>query len=121
MKIKIKVTKDILDRSKLCGTNKLIIVGNCAIALAVRDIFPQAGVSAGDIYPFASNGDVYSMISLPLSARSFIRAFDNFSPEGRIKMKPISFEIEVPEEIINCIGIPQVESILSNSLTLEKV
>jgi hypothetical protein len=52
MKIKIKVTKDILRKSMMCGVaesrglteDKYTSVGNCAIAVAVRDVFPNAHV-----------------------------------------------------------------------------
>jgi len=37
---KIKVTKDILELSKNCGQDEIEIIGeNCAIALALKDIF----------------------------------------------------------------------------------
>lgn len=40
MKIKIKVTKDILKRSMMCGVNDCEVSRNCAISLAVREIAP---------------------------------------------------------------------------------
>lgn len=42
MKILIKVTKDILRRSSKCNAS---ILTSCALALAVREIFPKAKVN----------------------------------------------------------------------------
>jgi len=48
IKMKIKVTKEILKKSMWCGTSagRGQIITNCAVALAVRDIFqePQLGI-----------------------------------------------------------------------------
>lgn len=73
MKLKIKVTKDILERSKMCST---MIGENCAIALAVRDIFPNAWVEEADIMPHFPKQNFSEYIPLPLSAKMFIEQFD---------------------------------------------
>lgn len=139
MTIRIHVTKDILEKAMYCGINpetgnklknEISNIGsNCGIGVAVRELFPNAWVSNSSIWLFDITPDYnYVMgrpphiyISLPIEAKAFIRRFDFFKPEDRVNMTPVSFNIDVPDEVINRIGIQEVESILSNSLTLEKV
>lgn len=113
MRIKIRITKEILKESMYCDKEGLS--RNCAIALAVVEIFPGAAVGTWGIY--LDNGE----ISLPENASDFVRKFDDATPSERAKLTPMSFDVEVPDKIINYIGIEEVKSILSNSLTLEKV
>jgi hypothetical protein len=117
MKIKIHVTKDILEKTKMCGEieEQRELASNCAISVAVREIFPYALVGCSTIEVQGS-----TIIKLPIKACNFVSAFDRNFPEERVLMDPISFDIEVPEKVINSIGISQVEKILSESLTLEK-
>lgn len=131
MKILIKVTKEILERSKMCGVSGYRnVVRDCAVAEASREIFPTAGVCVDSnddtgyvIAPFLCAGidkDIIS-IQLPKSASRFIREFDCATPERRAAMEPVSFEIDVPSEVIDKIGISEVYRILSESKTLELV
>lgn len=114
-KLKINITQDILEKSKNCGGN----ASNCAISTAIRDIFPNAKTYPSGI---KQNGNYEECgIHLPNEAIDFICKFDFKSPEERVKMKPISFEIEVPDVIIDKIGISQVEEILKESTTMELV
>lgn len=126
MKITVKITKDVLKRSMMCGTmSNLGAVGkNCAIALAVIDIFPDAIVGPQKIYPFGDyvNGDG-NKIDLPWEAISFIFYFDDLkkTPEARLALPEFSFEIEVPHSVIEKIGIGEAYRVLSESKTLELV
>lgn len=119
MTILIKVTKEILEKSMYCGIGwgGGSIIENCAIAYAVREIFPGAQVGDG-IYLYNMNAE---KIPIPVEAQGFIGKFDGLMPGDRVKMKPISFEIEVPSEVIDQIGIGDVYKILSESKTLELV
>jgi hypothetical protein len=121
IKLKISVTKEILKKSKYCST--LFNLGpsseNCAIALAVRDIFPNAIVGIKDM--FFGVDVVESPISLPIVARRFIAEFDSSSPDLRIKMNPVSFEITVPNYVIDKINIDELRPLLVNHPTLELV
>jgi len=113
MKILIKVTKEVLKRSMFCsGTS---INENCAIALAVRDLFPRATVGASFINSLAEQ------IELPDSAIRFIYKFDSKTPDQRLQMHPLSFEVDVPDSVINEVGISEAYRILSESKTLELV
>ena len=120
MKMKIKVTKDILKRSMMCGTkNDDFVAHNCAIALAVRDLLPEAAVSSRSI--FLHINDRLVSIELPNEASKFISEFDKLStqPEKRLTLSEVEFTIDLPEKVINNIGINEVKSILANSQTLE--
>lgn len=130
MKIKIKVTKEILERSACC--TKDLCTFNCAIAEAIREIFPwsSTGGTNINIWDSRKNRDNWLsfrssphpiVISLPFNARLFIQDFDLRTPDLRIAMTPISFDIEVPNGLINQIGIGQVYKILSESKSLEMV
>ncbi len=116
MIIKVKVTKEILKRTYMCSTK---YNENCAVAEAVRELFPDALVGRHSIALATTPG----YIALPLEATRFINAFDGWwhQPDVRLTLPEFSFEIDVPNEIINSIGIGQVYKILSESKTLEHV
>ena len=121
-KLKITVTKEILAKSMKCGGD----MGNCAVSQAVRDIFPNAATGFFDIYPFAFplvNGWLNKRIriSLPDNAQGFIKQFDSTHEKNRPNLPEISFEIEIPEEIINRINIDELLPLLTNHPTLELI
>jgi len=115
MKILIKVTKDVLRRSAMCKMDNEVTT-NCAFALALKDVFPKAwaGISTISFAPGA-------YIKTPEKMRNFMFEFDSLTPEERKDMPEQSFEIEVPQEIIDQIGLSEVYKILSESKTLELV
>lgn len=119
-KLKITVTKEILKRSKYCGVKGKgldDLASNCAIALAVRDVFPQAIVGVDRI----CFGLAEQMSILPKIAQNFINQFDRYGPDARPLIKPISFEIEIPDSVINQINIDELKPLLTNHPTLELV
>lgn len=118
MKILIKVTKDVLRRSAGCTAGKTIISQNCAVALALRDLFPQAQVGYPDMCFYFGQREEYILNSDVLM---FIHRFDKASPEERLLFPEFSFEIEVPSAVIDKIGIGQAYKVLSESKTLELV
>lgn len=113
MKLRINVTEEILKASSNCINSCL--PNNCAVALAVRDIFPEARVGHFNII---FDGSYRYSSKLPYEARTFIARFDSLSPEGRSKMTPISFDIAIPEEAIQSIDIEEVKKILMDHKTL---
>lgn len=136
MKIKIKVTKEILNQSKNCVSAPCMNPGdferrvgtgfNCAISLAVNDLFDMAWVSHESISIGQKYEDIFETthslsINLPSEARLFIRKFDMLYPEERGGMQPIEFEIYVPDDVIESIGLSEVHRILKESKTLELV
>lgn len=127
-KLRITVTKEILDRSKYCGEPGFGDISafenhssNCAIALAIRDVFPKAFVETEYIFideisykKFPMPGD----IKLPAEATDFINTFDLLDPAGRSLLPELTFEISIPDEIINQINIDELKPLLENHPTL---
>lgn len=113
-KLRISITQSILNKSAYCGHIKengkyilsddesVDVSTNCAIALAVRDIFPHAQVGAGRIRPFGDRpfSGCYSEILLPDIANCFIADFDNKLPPDRKKMGTLEFEVNVPDDVL---------------------
>jgi hypothetical protein len=121
-KLKIKVTKEILEKSKWCGTKKAVDMTrstNCAIALAVRDIFPNATVGPTSFY--ACNGAPFDLVDLPRTASEFINDFDDAKPEDRPSLAEIEFEVEIPDSVIGRINIEELRPLLQNHPTLQLV
>jgi hypothetical protein len=122
MKILIKVTKEVLERSKFCKSGQISTTTNCGIAVAVRDLFPNAEIQ---VYTANLLGEEFTslndLVGLPSEATHFIHLFDSLDAHSRVQMEPFSFEIEVPEFVIQTIGIGQIYKVLSESKTLEHV
>ena len=122
MRLKIKVTKDILRKAMWCGTGKApspSLSTNCAIALAVRDIFPHAQISNKiTTWVMVGRGEI-DTIQLPIEAIEFIGWFDRLwrSPKKRLLMPELEFEIDVPDHIVEAINISDIHK----SPTLEVV
>jgi hypothetical protein len=110
----VKVTKEILRQSKYCGKDRegYKIGNNCAIALAVADIFPDVFVSGFHIYPLGVETPAVQdlRIPLPLVARQFIKLFDGFylTPNLRTLLPEFEFEMEIPDEVIFSINIEEL-------------
>lgn len=123
MKLKIKVTKDILRRSMMCGT----IIGNgglmtplpssnCAIAVAIKDIFPSAAIGTiGMLFikeeqdNGAWKGSPYGL-DLDKDTQQYISKFDSSTPEERLELPEYEFTIEVPNAVIGLINIEALEA-----------
>lgn len=116
MKIKIHVTKEILEKTKSCKN----IIDACAISEAVRDILPRAYVVYSSLYPFPiSYKQTGESVEMPFEAAEFQRVFDSReTDEERALMNPVSFEIDLPDWVTEKIGIEQVHAILKESKTL---
>lgn len=117
-KLKIKVTKDILRQSAYCPSGKLTT--NCAISVAVRDIFPDAATACGFIFPFVSK-TVKITIALPASAVDFIKAFDATYPPLRIGLPELEFEVDIPDDVLEHIDISELKPLLEDHPTLKLV
>jgi hypothetical protein len=121
VKLKISITKEIIMQTRYCRSNDNT-GKNCAIAVGIRDIFPRAYVEAEEIYPFGFRGSyLFNSIKLPAKARNFIQKFDYATVQERLKMKPIEFEISIPDKVLEKINISELAPLLQNHLTLELV
>lgn len=116
--------KEILQRSMMCGTglNFDNVSENCAIALAVRDIFPKASVIYNKIYPDVNKLYLPNILISDI-VNEFISLFDRLkhNPKERLNLPETSFIVDVPDSLIELIGIEEVTKILSKSKTLELV
>lgn len=118
--LKIKVTKEILERSKYCGEYKSAI--NCAIALSVRTIWPDAHVYLDEMYATKDAvGNAMASIALPVEAREFIEKFDRTIPHDRPNLPELEFTIDIPDAVIEQINIEEIRPLLINHPTLELV
>lgn len=143
--VRIHITKDILKRSRMCGKNSMIgsskyIMQNCAFALAVRDIFPNAGVGRDCIFPDPTyymrpvnsvsqletilqeeiTGDRFP---ITYAMQEFINRFDLCTPQERDFIEPNSFDLFIPDWAVLLIAQDHVEAarIIANSPTLELI
>ena len=114
---KITITKDIIGHCKNCGrqNEKDEIGKNCAIALAVKDIFPNVYVTNYYILPFGirhENDDALK-IQLPVIAQQFIKLFDGFSltPNLRLLLPEFEFDIDIPDAVIEQINIDEIRGL----------
>ncbi len=119
VKLKIKVTKAILEKSKYCGVHgrERSIATNCAVAVAVRDIWPDAAVCNEFIAPTGTTYD--GIIGLPYEAYRYINLFDNSTPKERPLLPELEFEIEIPDSVVEKINIEELKPLLVNHPTLQ--
>lgn len=115
VQLKIKVTRKQIDGG--CRLNGRY----CGIALAARDIFRQAHVTASSIRPFYYDDDRYTEIPLPENAMRFIRDFDGTEYDKRPDLPELEFEITIPDEVIEKINIDELRPLLVNHPTLELI
>lgn len=111
MKLRINVTKKILWESRnadYCDTEE------CALAHSVRDIFPDAQVTQENIYLFNAT----EKIPLPKECFQYVCNFDNATPVERPNLPELSFEIDIPQSVIDKINIDEIRPLLVNHATL---
>ena len=128
MKLKIKITQEVLEATKMCGIDRFILKGsisfsysqNCAITNACRELFPNC-FTLDKIYMINKYDYRITIANLPVCATNFIDQFDKATSEERVKMKPFEFEIELTEEALDLISIDQITKVLETSTTLKVV
>jgi len=120
LQFRIKITRSIIEQCKNCGaTNDQFEIGrNCAIALALQDIFPDVYVTNYYIFPFGitdkKRADI--KIMLPVIAQQFIKLFDGFylMPNLRLLLPEFEFPIDVPDEFIDEINIDEIKELIKS-------
>lgn len=113
IKIKIKVTRETIDKSEQKNAR------SCTIANTLRDIFPDPSVTLLSIYPFGS-ADWDATIPVSLEMREFITQFDRATDKKQVK--PCEFELEIPDNVIESLpGVKEVYCILENHPVLSIV
>lgn len=119
--IRVNVTKKVIGESMYCG-NELIsqvweaknkingldgYMSNCAIAKAIWDIIPNICVLRQEVM-FYSKTICLGVADLPKKAVLFLDKFDRLSPDERLSLEPISFELEIPDTVIDNISIEEI-------------
>ena len=115
---KIAITKEIIAQSKNCGTGNddaRLIENNCAIAVALADIFPSVYVTNLFIFPFGINSEL--KMPMPVIAQQFINLFDGFRlmPGLRILLPAFEFTIDIPDEVVEQINIEEVKELIEKN------
>ena len=118
VQFKIRITKEIIEHCKKCGTenNKREIGSNCAVAFALKDIFPDVYVTNYYIFPFGIDDEKGKdiKIAMPVIAQQFVKLFDGFAlmPNLRPLLPEFEFSINIPVEVIDQINIDEVEELI---------
>ena len=133
MKIEINCSQELLEKSKYCGTllGSCEISGNCWIALAVQEVFPNSTVGSSCVSLWFKKlpDKIRLYLDLPQLAQNQIRNFDACSfgssnPEvaavKRLKnLQPFTFEIELTEEqvgvLLENISLPDLTECFAKS------
>ena len=128
MKLEINIDQTILNRSANCTEN---LGQNCAVALAIFDIFGQhSWVESEQIlitsmehlkYDIILTNNIMATILLPEKVTEFIMEFDQNLPHERKEMTPFAFEIEIPDNVIEMISIDEIYKVLETSTCLKLV
>jgi len=114
-KITVHVTKEVIKMTSGCS----IYDGeNCAVAYAIRELFPKAVVFCLEMtFHRKDRHNRSKWAKLPQEVSNFITEFDT-NPAHRHKLSPFSFDIEIPDEALEGIDISEVHRILKESKTL---
>ena len=123
----ISVTKEIIEHCKSCGTenNKWEIGSNCAVAFALKHIFPDVYVTDCYIFPFGMNTENGKgmKIAMPVIAQQFIKLFDGFylMPNLRPLLPEFEFTIDIPAEVIDQVNIDEVMELIKGDKKTERL
>ena len=123
VQFKITITKEIIAQCKNCGTGNddRRVENNCAIAVALADIFPKVYVTDLYIFPFGIDEDKEKDIKIPMPAiaQQFIKLFDGFrfTPRLRLILPAFEFTIDIPDEVIDQINIDDVRELIGKTDT----
>jgi hypothetical protein len=116
---KIRITKEILEHCKNCGTenSRQDIGSNCAVAFALKDIFPDVFVTDCYIFPFGTDAvkGKNIKIMMPVIAQQFIKLFDGFylMPNLRTALPEFEFTINIADEVLDLINIDEVTELIN--------
>ena len=89
MTLKVQVKREHIDKGT-CNDGY-----ECAVALAVREIFPNAAVSYGSFEPFGC------VVQSTHNAFSFIKLFDDTMKDDRHLIPETEIEIYLTDEVID--------------------
>lgn len=125
VQFKITISKKILERSKYCGTDTDTIGNNCAIAIALMNIFPDVYVTNDHIFPMGTESEKGKdlKIPMPVIAQQFIKLFDGFrmTPKLRLMLPEFEFTVDIPDAIIEQINIDEVRELIKEGKKITSV
>lgn len=125
LQFKIKITRAIIEQCIHCGcANDQFSIGrNCAIAIALQDILPDAYVTNHYIFPFGIWDELKKDIKIPLPvvAQQFIKLFDGFYliPHLRLLLPEFEFMIDIPQEVVDEINIDEIQELIKNKNVIQ--
>lgn len=103
MKFKITITKEVIDKSLMCGVDANILVHtNCAFAVAYNQLIPNTEVTHSYAWFDDEDGNNIGESKLMGDQIEFIQTFDCFSddPTQRYTLVGQTFDVEIPDEVI---------------------
>ena len=108
MKFLINITKEIIDKSLMCGTSEDIIPSqNCAFAIAFGNLIPNVNIGISKTFFCKDNkyncGDTIINIDNTIEQMQFIKNFDRMknNPQERYSLVGQTFQVEIPSEVID--------------------
>lgn len=106
MKFKIRITKEVIDKSLKCNTNNIDFPQNCAFAVAFNELIPGATVTQSYTNFYDVNNKrigVWNYGQEREDIESFINTFDDMqkNPQERYSLVGQEFEIEIPQKVID--------------------
>jgi hypothetical protein len=110
MKFKLTITKKILEASMFCGveggpdpSTATNIASGCAFAKAFNELVPNVGVENNHTNFYTKDTTMLASIrDIDPSKEDFIKRFDSLrkTPYLRLIMEEESFEVEIPDSVI---------------------
>lgn len=108
MKFKVKITQEVIDKTKMCGIDDSIdVTENCLFAYCFNQLVPRVRVCESFekkctmVAVFYGKSQMQEMAEVELDNEIFqaIRRFDNF-PTERQEFLNKEYELEIPENVI---------------------
>lgn len=104
MKFKITITKEVIDKSLMCGVQSGDVTSNCAFAVAYNQIVPFVQVSHLGALFYKSSGYDSLIASCygSVEQEDFVTVFDSMYryPQERYSLVGQTFDVEIPDEVI---------------------
>lgn len=123
MKILVTITQDIIDKSRWCGHDPSICVSsNCALAVAINELVPNAQVKTHRIRFFDSFNQCIGFAENSNKMIFFIETFDLTTAHNRDKFIGTELLVEIPHEVIEYWyqgAVDKVNKILNKSKSLK--
>ena len=120
IKLQVKVTKEILRESMYCNQQ---YHNNCAIAIAIKEIFPKSETYGESVFILGSDSEVYPIMGLEAKhdGKEFIEKFDKSNPQKRSLMPETIVTLDITDEILEKINLEDMSNMVSKIEHLELI